>query len=81
MDEVIEYLKLHGEQLDEEIAVATGISLAAVRLQLADLTASDQVVTCQLIEFNNGIEFEGTIYRIAGYSPPASPGRKPKVDL
>ena len=72
---------MHGERLDKEIAAATGISLAAVRLQLAGLTARHEVVACQSIRFNKGKKSEGTIYRVAGYSPPASPGRKPKTQL
>jgi hypothetical protein len=79
MDEVIQYLKMHGERLDKEIAEATGISLASARLQLAGLTARHEVVACQSIRFNKGKKFEGTLYRVAGYSPPASPGRKPKA--
>ncbi|MGA8147011.1 MAG: ArsR family transcriptional regulator [Gallionellaceae bacterium] len=79
MNEVIKYLKLHGEQIDQEIAVAIDMPLAAVRLQLADLAERDEIVTCQIIKFKKGTKFEGTIYRVAGYSPPASPGRKPKV--
>lgn len=72
-------MKLHGEQLDKEIAVATGISIASVRLQLAELTVRHEVVACQTIRFSNGKRFEGTVYRVAGYTPPASPGRKPKA--
>jgi hypothetical protein len=81
MNEVIQYLRMHGERLDKEIAVATGISLDAVRLQLAGLAARHEVVACQSIKFIKGKKFEGTIYRVAGYSSPASPSRKPKVDL
>jgi predicted ArsR family transcriptional regulator len=79
MKEILQYLKTQGERLDKDIAKATGISLAAVRLQLAELTARHEVVACQSIKFNKGKKFEGTIYRVAGYSPPASPGRKPKA--
>jgi len=79
MNEILQYMMTHGERLDKEIAAATGISLAAVRLQLAELTASHEIVACQSIRFHNGKKSEGTIYRIAGYTPPASPGRKPKV--
>jgi len=81
MNEILEYMKKHGERLDKEIAVATGISLASVRLQLADLTASHEIVACKSIRFHKGKKSEGTIYRVAGYSPPASPGRKPKSSL
>jgi transcription initiation factor IIE alpha subunit len=79
MNEILQYMKIHGERLDKEIAIATGISLASVRLQLAELTASHEIVACQSVRFNKGKKSEGTIYRIAGYSPPASPGRKPKA--
>jgi hypothetical protein len=81
MKEILQYLKTQGERLDKDIAKATGISLAAVRLQLAELTARHEVVACQSIRFNKGKRFEGIIYRVAGYSPPASPGRKPKSQL
>lgn len=81
MNEILKYMKLHGEQFDKEIAVATGISLASVRLQLAELTATNEVVACKSIRFHKGKKSEGTIYRVAGYSPPASPGRKPKALL
>ena len=81
MDKILKYLKTHGEQFDKEISVATGISLADVRKQLAELTAKCEVVTCHSIKFIKGKKTEGTIYRIAGYSPPASPGRKSKAQL
>ena len=80
-NEILQYLKKHGERLDTDIAEATGISLAAVRLQLAELTAKCEVVACHSIRFNKGKKVEGTIYRIAGYTPPAAPGRKSKAQL
>jgi hypothetical protein len=79
MNKILQYMKMNGERLDKEIAVATGIPLASVRLKLAELTASHEIVACQSIRFNKGKRSEGTIYRVAGYSPPASPGRKPKA--
>jgi len=79
MNEILQHMKMHGEQFDKEIAFATGIPLASVRLQLAELTALHEIVACQSIRFNKGKKSEGTIYRIAGYSPPGSPGRKPKT--
>ncbi|MGA7594125.1 MAG: ArsR family transcriptional regulator [Gallionella sp.] len=81
MNEILQYMKMHGEQLDKEIAIGTGISLASVRLQLAELTAMHEIVACQSIRFNKGKKSEGTIYRVAGYTPPASPGRKPNSPL
>jgi len=79
MKTIQQYLKKHGEQLDTEIAVATGISLATVRLHLAELTARYEVVACRTTRFAKGKKIEGTIYRIAGYTPPAAPGRKSKA--
>ena len=81
MKTIQQYLKKNGEQLDTEIAVATGISLATVRLHLAELTAKYEVVACQTTRFVKGKKVEGTIYRIAGYTPPAAPGRKSKAQL
>ncbi|MDP1939116.1 MAG: DeoR family transcriptional regulator [Gallionella sp.] len=81
MKEILQYLKKHGERLDTDIAEATGISLATVRLQLAELAAKYEVVACLSIRFVKGKKIEGTIYRIAGYTPPASPGRKSKAQL
>jgi len=81
MKEILQYLKKHGERLDTDIAEATGISLATVRLQLAELAAKCEVVACHSIRFVKGKKIEGTIYRIAGYTPPASPGRKSKAQL
>lgn len=79
MKTIQQYLKKNGEQLDTEIAVATGISLATVRLHLAELTAKHEVVACRTTRFAKGKKIEGTIYRIVGYTPPAAPGRKSKA--
>ena len=81
MNEILQYLKKHGERLDTDIAEATGISLISVRSQLADLAARCEVVVCHSIKFKKGKKIEGTIYRIAGYTPPASPGSKSKAQL
>ena len=80
-NEILQYLKTQGERLDTDIAKATGISLAAVRLELAELAARCEVVACHSIRFAKGKKIEGTIYRVAGYTPPASPGRKSKAQL
>jgi hypothetical protein len=38
-------------------------------------------MTCQSIRFIEGKKSEGLLCRIAGYVPPASPGRKSKAQL
>lgn len=78
---ILQYLKKHGEQLDCDIAEGTGIRLAAVRVQLAELATKCEIVACHSIRFNKGKKVEGTIYRIAGFTPPTSPGRKSKAQL
>lgn len=81
MKEILEYLKTHGERLDAEIAQAVGISLAKVRIQLLDLAAKGEVMSYQSTKFENGKKIEGIRCRLAGFVPPAAPGRKPKVQL
>ncbi len=81
MNEILQHLKKHGEQLDTEIAVATGISLATVRSHLADLTAKYEVVACHTTRFVKGKKVVGMACRVAGYIPPAAPGRKSKAQL
>ena len=78
MKEILQYLKNHGEQLDTEIAGATGISLANVRTQLAELAAKGEVMSCISTRFEKGKKIEGISCRLAGYIPPAAPGRKSK---
>lgn len=76
MREILQYLKLNGEQLDSQIAVGMGISLADVRRSLSELSAKSELITCHLIRFENGKRIDGTLYRASGYVPTPSPGRK-----
>lgn len=79
MQEILQYLKEHGERLDSEIAKDTGISLAKVRISVSSLIANGDVIMCHLIRFEKGKKCEGMLYRVAGYIPPVGPGRKPKA--
>ena len=81
MKEILQYLKKHGERLDTEIAEATGISLANVHLHLSELAAKGEIMACHSIRFENGKKIEGVSCRLAGYIPPAAPGRKSKAQL
>jgi transcription initiation factor IIE alpha subunit len=81
MQEILQYLKTHGEQLDTEIAKAVGISLVKVRLHLSELAGKGDVMTCHSIRFEKGKKIEGIRCRLAGYVPPLAPGRKPKSQL
>ncbi len=81
MNDILQYLKIHGERLDTEIAQAVGISLGDVRKQITDLTAKGEVMSCQTTKFIKGKQIEGMSCRISGFVPPSAPGRKPKVQL
>jgi DNA-binding IclR family transcriptional regulator len=81
MKEILQYLKQHGERLDTDIAVATGISLADVHLHLSELAAKGEIMACHSIRFDKGKKIEGISCRLAGYIPPATPGRKSKSQL
>jgi DNA-binding Lrp family transcriptional regulator len=74
---ILQYLKKNGQQLDLEIAAATGISLPKVRSSLSDLSARGEISRCTVIRFNDGKTVEGMLCRIAGTIPPKTPGRKP----
>lgn len=81
MHEILQYLKIHGERIDIEIAAAVGISLAKVRLHLAELSAKGDVMSCHTIKFVDGKKIEGMSYRLAGFVLKAKPGAKSKVQL
>lgn len=81
MKEILQYLKTHGERLDMEIAEAVGLSLVKVRLCLSELASKGDIITCHSIKFEKGKKIEGTRCRLAGYTPPAAPGRKSKSQL
>ena len=74
---ILQYLKTHGQQLDLEIAVATGIPLTKVRISLSDLSARGEISRCSVTRFNDGKAIQGMLCRIAGTIPPKTPGRKP----
>jgi DNA-binding IclR family transcriptional regulator len=59
MQEILQYLKNHGERLDSEIAAATGLSLAHVRRGMTDLSAKGDVMMCRSIRFKDGKQIEG----------------------
>jgi hypothetical protein len=74
---ILQYLKKNGQQLDLEIAAATGIPLPKVRLSLSALSAQGEISKCMVTRYNDGKAVEGMLCRIAGTIPPKAPGRKP----
>jgi transcription initiation factor IIE alpha subunit len=81
MNEILQYLKTRGERLDSEIAEATGIPIAKVRLYVKELTDKGDVMSCHSTRFEKGKKIEGIRCRISGFIPPAAPGRKSKAQL
>ena len=81
MNEILQYLKAHGERLDTEIAEATGLSLSKVRAYLSELAAKGEIMACHSTKFDKGRKIEGISCRLAGFIPPAAPGRKSKAQL
>lgn len=78
MNEILQHLKNHGEQLDREIASATGIPLVRVHRHLTELAARGEVMSCRSIRYEKGKKIEGISTRLVGYVPPLSPGRRTK---
>jgi len=78
MNEIMSYLKKYGDRLDSEIAVAIGMPLAKLRLQISELAAKGDIMSCLSIRYEKGKKVEGIRCRLAGYIPPVAPGRKPQ---
>lgn len=78
---ILQYLKTHGERSDSEIAEAVGLSLTKVRAQLNELAEQREVMLCHSTRFEKGKKIESIKCRLAGYIPPAAPGRKSKSQL
>jgi transcription initiation factor IIE alpha subunit len=81
MNHILQYLKANGERLDTDIAEATGYTLAKVRAELAELASKGEIMVCHSTRFDNGKKVEGVSCRLAGFIPPAAPGRKSKSQL
>lgn len=76
MDTILEHLKIHGEQLDADVAETLGLPLDRVRADMNDLLAQGRVMACYVTRFRKGVKVEGLSCRLAGVIPPAAPGRR-----
>ena len=74
---ILKQLKRHGQMLDSEIAIATGIPLKQVRTTLEEMTAKGVLTGCHVIRYQGDTPVQSMQCRISGYIPPAAPGRKP----
>lgn len=79
MNEILQYLKAHGERLDAEIAEAVGLSLSKAHCYLSELFAKGEIVAYQSTRFQDGQQITGIRCRISGYTPPAAKGRKSRA--
>lgn len=79
MQTILKYMSGRGEQLDTEIAAATRIPLDDLRLRLSELSKRGDIIACHSTRYVKGQKIEGMLCRVAGYTPAASPGRKPKA--
>ena len=68
MNEILTYLKTHGERLDVDIAKAVGISLDQTRTHLAQLTAEREVMMYHSTRFEEGEKIEGVRCRLNSMS-------------
>lgn len=76
---ILKFLRANGEQLDSEISQALNIPLDQLRDQVAELSASGEVICCQVTRFIDGKKIEGTSCRLSCDLPAPARGRKPGV--
>jgi len=76
--EILQYLKKHGQRFDFEVAEEMGVSLSSARASLVALIDTGQAIVCTVTRFDNGKRIDAWQCRVAGFVPPAAPGRKAK---
>ena len=75
-DEMLACVRKHRERFDHEISAEYGWPIDAVRRIGAELASTGRVIACTITRFDDGDARDASFYRIAGYMPPAAPGRK-----
>ena len=76
---IIKYLMANGEQLDSEISQALNMSMTQLKNQVAQLSASGDVICCKVTRYIDGKKIEGTSCRLSCDLPAPARGRKPGV--
>ena len=74
---ILDYLKANGEQLDLDISKSLHIPMSQLRTLVSELSASGDVICCQVTRFIEGKKIEGTSCRLSCDLPAPSRGRKP----
>jgi len=79
MNQILQFLKNNGEQLDAEIAAAAGLSLTETRNRISQLAAKGEVMAYHSTRFLEGQRIEGLRCSITRRTFPAQPSRKTKA--
>ncbi len=75
--QILQYLKKQGQSLDSEVATAMKLPLDEVRASLTAMSERGEIMRCSVTRFYDGNPVEEMQSRVAGFIPPAAPGRKP----
>ena len=81
MKKILDYLKKHGESVDTEIALATGLPLINVHQHLTELKAKSEIMYCHATRFEDGVKSEVMICRLVGNGPAVKPSKKTKPQM
>jgi len=81
MKKILDYLKKHGESVDTDIALATGLPLINVHQHLSELKAKSEIMYCHATRFEDGIKSEVMICRLVGNRPLVKQEKKTKSQL
>lgn len=73
---ILDFLKVHGDCLDSEMAAALKLSRSQVANEIARLSASGDVICCKVTRYVDGKKIEGVSCRLSGSLPKAAPGPK-----
>ncbi|MDD5250815.1 MAG: hypothetical protein PHY45_17695 [Rhodocyclaceae bacterium] len=73
---ILDFLKIHGDQLDSEIAESLHLSRAQVASEISRLSASGDLICCKVTRYVDGKKIEGVSCRLSGSLPKAAPGPK-----
>jgi len=75
-EEILRFLKSHGEQLDAQIAQALKLPMVQLQTEIAQLQGAGEIICCNLTRFSDGQKIEGTSCRLSCDTPTATRGRK-----
>lgn len=79
IDDLFDCVKRHGQIIDRQLAKELGLTLDEVRALVYQLQASNKLYTCDIINFEDGVEVKGLLCRMSCFMPKGSPGRKPAI--